>query len=146
MKPFFYIILIASLFIGIGCSEQKVPNNTSSLNPFVGQWAWEKSDAKRSFSIKIYEKGDSLFGTYCGLLDNGAKMDCAIDSTDIAFAFKKTTDKVVNFIFQSYNENDLGKASLTREGEKLIWHIIDPPKTEHYTWNDAIMLKVTKSK
>ncbi len=131
---FFSIICFA-------CQQNKVTTSSKS-NPYVGQWAWEKSDDNNSFSVEIIQKGDSLLGTYCGVVRGGAKMDCGIDQTDIAFWFKATSEKNVTFDFQSYRENDIGKASLSIENEKLIWQTVHEPKTEHYAWKEAIMLRV----
>ncbi|MFZ4545060.1 MAG: hypothetical protein ACOYOA_13480 [Saprospiraceae bacterium] len=117
-------------------AEKKKQNNAK---PYVGQWAWEKSNDDNSFSIHIYQKGDSLIGTYCGSQEKGSKMDCAIDSTDVAFWFKKTNDQSVEFTFLSYKEDDKGRASLTIDGENLIWKTLQAPSTEHYAWDVAVM-------
>ncbi len=136
-----FILLIAIILQAWGCKPAE-KKHEEQADTFVGQWAWEKSDDDNSFSLHIYQKGDSLIGTYCGLVKKGSKMDCAIDSTDIAFWFRNTNQKSVEFTFQSYREDDKGKASLTLENGNLIWEKIEAPSTEHYAWDVAVMKRV----
>ena len=131
--------LVVCLFFAC---QQNEDSGSNKVNPYLGKWAWEKSDSTNSFSIEIIQKGDSLLGTYCGVVRGGAKMDCGIDKNDIAFWFKATNDKSVTFDFQSYRENDIGKASLSLEKEYLVWKVIQSPKTEHYAWKEAKMLRL----
>jgi hypothetical protein len=139
---FLTLTLISAFIITFLNCKQTEKKQTAQADTFVGQWAWEKSDDDNSFSLHIYQKGDSLIGTYCGLVTKGSKMDCAIDSTDIAFWFKKTEQKSVEFTFQSYREDDKGKASLTLENGNLIWKTLEAPSTEHYAWDVAVMKRV----
>lgn len=136
-----YKVIISLLLLTWSCKQAEKKQDAEN-DTFVGQWAWEKSDEENSFSLHIYQKGDSLIGTYCGLVKKGSKMDCAIDSTDIAFWFPITRQKTVEFPFQSYREDDKGKASLTLEGGNLIWKTLEAPSTEHYAWDVAIMKRV----
>lgn len=140
VKKIFIINLIIIFLFVTACQE--VPS--SKENPYIGEWIWDKSGKDASFSIKIFQKGDSLLGTYCGISKGGAKMDCGVDSNDIAFWFKKTTAQNVTFDFQSYTENDWGKASLTFSEDKLLWKLIHAPKTEHFTLDNAVLIKVKK--
>jgi hypothetical protein len=137
MKLSFFIGSILVLFFSIGCQTSAKQDK----NPYIGDWVWEKSNKETSFSIKIFPKGDSLLGTYCGISKGGIKMDCAVDSNDVAFWFKNTENTKVDFDFQSYTENDWGKASLSFQEGKLIWKLLRAPKTEHFTLEDAILLK-----
>lgn len=137
MKTQFISGFILVFLFMVACQEAP----TNSKNPYIGEWIWEKSGKEASFSIKIFQKGDSLMGTYCGLSKGGAKMDCGVDSNDIAFWFKKTDDKKVVFDFQSYTENDWGEASLALNEGKLIWNLIRAPKTEHFALENAILVK-----
>ena len=140
-KQFLFGPSLLLLLLTLGCKPSS--KKTDGMpETFVGQWAWEKSDEENSFSIHIYQKGDSLIGTYCGLVKNGSMMDCAIDSTDIAFWFPATGQKLVEFPFKSYREDDKGKASLSLENGSLIWKTLQAPSTEHYAWDIAIMKRV----
>lgn len=138
MKSLFILLFFTlSILFAIAC---QVPS-TNNKSPYIGEWIWEKSGKEASFSIKIFQKGDSLMGTYCGMSKGGIKMDCGVDSNDIAFWFKKTDAPTVIFDFQSYTENDWGEASLSLKENKLIWKITKALKTENSALENAVLVK-----
>lgn len=139
-KVLLYLSVWALLTI-LACKPNRNEVKITSID-FLGKWVWEKSSRDSIFSIEIFQQGDSLLGTYCGSIEQGAKMDCGINREDIAFGFVIKNEPSAIFGFESYTENDKGKASLTLTKGKLLWHIIDAPKTKHYAWKDAVLVKV----
>jgi hypothetical protein len=141
-KILLFSLTIVSL-LGACQNSDKVKDEAAS---FVGKWAWEKTNEVQSFSIEILQRGDSLLGKYCIVTNAGEKMNCSMDDKDFSFGFKSSGDKTVTFPFKSYKDDDKGKATLTLEGNKLLWNLAQAPKSEHYLLEKATLLRFDNTK
>ena len=87
------IILTLALLLSIGCNANKtkplssknaMQNTNSTLYSFEGNWAWDKNNDNNDFSIEIKKEGQFLIGSYCGVFQQGQRIDCNNDG----FSFK----------------------------------------------------------
>jgi hypothetical protein len=140
------VLLFSAVVISLFAACQTADKAKDETVSFVGKWAWEKTSEVQSFSIEILQRGDSLLGKYCIVSNAGEKMNCSMDDKDFSFGFRLSNEKTVTFPFKSYKDDDKGKATLTLEGNKLLWHLAQAPKSEHYLLENATLLRFVNTK
>lgn len=154
-------LLLISMFLLLSCNTQnkgsaETTNNVavdtpetqqikneqsgSDKNDFTGEWNWEKNNDSKDFTVKIGLRNDSLFTSYCCIIQQGLKMDCP-ENDEYSFVVPKPSGNYFTASFKSYFSSSIGKVKLSLKDGKLIWEILEAPKGEFYCPSTAIMIK-----
>jgi hypothetical protein len=122
------------------------PNYLKNIDgsAFVGSWDWKQKGKSLEFGIDIKQVADSLTGQLCGITLNGKRIDCATDD-DRSFSVPLPTQNSFICTFTSAYSMEQGTASITLDGQNLIWKIIKAPNGEYYFPKIARLTK-TKAK
>ena len=98
------ILTVCLLFLSIPlaiCQQQsktQAPVMSNGKSPFEGEWEWEKNDLNNNFVLKIVKEGNYLKGTYCSVMQKGAKVDCLQkDGTSFAAPVPGSTSFIAHF-------------------------------------------------
>ncbi|HUS00806.1 MAG TPA: hypothetical protein VMY77_03725 [Chitinophagaceae bacterium] len=104
---------------------------------------WECSSTASQFTLYLSQNGTTLSGSHCSVFQNGEKIDCRIDPTDLSIqATDVGTSNTVTVNFKSYFKNLSGKATLKKISETQIeWTITEKPQGEYYIPNTATLTK-----
>ena len=109
--------------------------------PFTGEWDWNSAPSTRTFSIKLKQKGNRLYGQYCAVAQNGNKIDCDDEEDINIVGYIDNTGKSSIVKFSSFFDAKNGKAKISINGENLFWRIIKNPEGgEFYAPKDAILV------
>ena len=106
---------------------------------FTGSWEWEENNLNQSFSIDVISKNDSLYFSYCCVMQRGNKIDCSSEKDDYSFKVKNTEKLSFEAEFKTYFSFAKGKVKLTLQKDKLIWEIVEYTKGEYYFPTNAIL-------
>lgn len=137
MRP--YLILFVLFF---SCNDQH--NNIRGQKPgrpmeLEGNWAYEKPDSTLTFVLALKQLGDSVYGNYCAIYQAGRRIDCSDDTLEINIRGKILSDSALVYFESFFGATD-GIASLKKNGNKLIWQIIQEPRGEsYYAPPDAVL-------
>jgi hypothetical protein len=133
-------ILFAAL-LGIGLlacnTTPPAPEKPRNLapSPFVGFWSSEDNDDQNTFSLRIWQSRDTLYGGYCSVVRDGEKIDCGIqydDKWDLAFLITNPTESTFETAFRTHFSETYGRVRLTLRGDTIFWRMLEAPSGEHY--------------
>jgi hypothetical protein len=144
-------ILTIALLLSIGCNANKdsqltnnklIQNNNTNLYSFEGNWAWDKNNNNNDFSIKIKKEGQFLMGSYCGVFQQGQRIDCNNDGFSFKLEYPVANEFVTNFKTNFSSAN--GKVKIKIEKDILIWEVIEKPQGEFYCPLKANLIRTQK--
>jgi len=105
-------------------------------------WIWEENSKAHTFSIRLLKVDNGYSGTYCAVGASGNRMDCSPQKYAKWFNF---TEDNPSFTFITNRDRKKGKAKLTKQNNKWVWELIEPPKGEHYAPKKAVLKKYIKT-
>jgi len=120
------------------------PNRLKTIygSAFVGSWDWKEKGKWLEFGIDIKQVADTLKGQLCGITLNGNRVDCAAEDADRSFSVPLPKQNSFICTFTSAYSMEQGTASITFDGQSLIWKIIKAPNGEYYFPKLARLTKI----
>lgn len=138
-----YKVLILVFLIGtlISCKGNDSKENRSTAiakisetkTNLLGIWNWRSKDNSQEFTLKILETPkDSLLAQYCAVYNNRQKLDCDFENNiNVKLAFDKDKNAYIGEFFSFFNSGK-GKCLVRKEGNSLMWQILEIPEGEYY--------------
>ncbi|WP_416412173.1 hypothetical protein [Pantoea sp. App145] len=106
------------------------PVSVLSSENLSGQWSGVISNEDGSsysvLTLKIRQSGDKLSGVYCYVTRGGNRIDCPDEGENNLRGDVGNSKATIEFDSSFGGKN--GKAELTLNGEKLLWHLIKEPQ------------------
>lgn len=119
LKTRFAAMIFIMIILVAFASNEVIPN-------FSGKWHAEASSI--SFDLSIYQKGNSLSGFHCSVMNNGDKIDCVFDETDLSLSGIVGDSLTVLVTFKSQASLKTGTAKISKLNDTTIrWRIIRKP-------------------
>jgi hypothetical protein len=138
MKKIIYIalivILISAFFkVFAGFHKRQITSDLSGT--------WSISSTTCEFNIKLYQNGNSLYGTHCSVMENGNRIDC-VDDDDYSITGTITDPNQVSINFHSYSSETDGEATIKRLTDTTLeWKITKKPTGEFYIPDSIVLNK-----
>jgi hypothetical protein len=128
------------LFISMNAS---ICMGQNSLNEeILGKWKWEKNNSSNDFTLKIKKtKSGVYYAKHCYILNNGSKMDCALEKGDTTFKILNFENNTTIVQFKSFVLNQKGKIKITYKKPLLIIEVLEEPKGEFYFPEKLTLIK-----
>lgn len=104
---------------------------------FSGVWCWEKSDKKRTFSLKIVSGSNVYNGGYVAIAEGGD----IIDDNDESFSFPTGEVNVVKTRVQAGRSGNFGLVQIEMKNNKLQWEVLKEPEGEYFFPDKAVLYK-----
>jgi hypothetical protein len=115
----------------------------ASAQSLTGKWDWSDAPNSRTFSIEIKQWGKKIEGQYCAVAQNGNRVDCDDERNPNIKGMIDGAGRPATVEFSSFFGAQDGKATLTLEKNRLIWHVIKiPVGGEFYAPNDAVLDRI----
>jgi hypothetical protein len=137
-------ILIFYLFLlSLSYADSSIKDTKFKKISYEGKYSWDKNNDKQVFTIEIVRKGNVFIGQYCGTYLSGKIIDCS-DEDEPSFQFNLPIEKNAVIVeFLSYYGYAKGKVKLTFGEEKLLWEIVEKPKSIFYCPTNAVLIRHT---
>jgi hypothetical protein len=109
---------------------------------FSGTWEWEDAPQARSFSIKLRQHGQRLFGQYCAVAQGGNRIDCDNGGDRNIRGIVNADGVQAMARFSSFFGAKDGAAIISLSGDKIKWRIIkDPVGGDFFAPHEAVMMR-----
>lgn len=120
-------------------ADSNVPKKVSN-QPEI--WRWKSEDSSQEFTIKILRiTKDSLLAQYCGVYNNGQKLDCDFEENiNIKAAFDKNKNAYVGSFHSFFNSGN-GTCLIKLTDGDLRWEILKNPAGEYYAPDKCFLKK-----
>ena len=133
MKVLFKLVLGLTLSLLFTAAKAQ----TSNLNG-----TWHVATATTSFNLFLTQIGKTLSGSHCSVQQNGGKIDCGLDETDISIAGTVKNPALMTVTFTSFFAGMKGTATIKKIDAKTIeWKIVKEPQGEFHIPLKAILTK-----
>ena len=122
---------------------------------FDGSWSYEKDGY--TFTLDLTVRGDSIVGRHCAVTKNATRVDCSAEETtgdaseDSSPSIRGTFDGAdARVHFESYYGVDSamnpigGTATMTLDGDRLAWKIVDFTPGDFYLPMQATLKRERK--
>jgi hypothetical protein len=105
----------------------KVLGNTET-SVLIGEWQTLNDSDLYSFSLRVWQSRDSLYGAYCAIVDDA--LDCADPKSDyVSFATLNPFEQgILETPFSCYHNADTGRVRLRLIQEELYWEMLQFPR------------------
>ena len=105
---------------------------------FSGLWNWSAAPQSKAFSIDLKQDGKKIYGQYCAISLNGARIDCDDKDNPNIRGQIDSSGKLATVEFSSYFGARQGRATMRINKGRMIWKItIDPHGGDFYAPRDA---------
>jgi hypothetical protein len=115
------LVFTSVMIFGCQSSEKKrEPEDLKSISKspkenkitFNGTWRNVQQDTNNSFTIKLYQIEDSIYGNYCAVYYKGDRLDCGSGDSDFNISGRIKAYDSVLVDFDSFFDGVNGIASL----------------------------------
>ncbi|PDO89726.1 hypothetical protein [Kosakonia sacchari] len=115
--------------------------SAASATDFSGQWHGSESN-ESTLTLKLSQQNNKLTGSYCFISQRGNRIDCPDEQQDNLRGEVKNNTAIVTFDSSFGGKN--GKATLVINGDKLAWHLTQPPEHgDYYAPENYALVKET---
>ncbi|TCC07135.1 hypothetical protein E0L21_12025 [Kosakonia quasisacchari] len=103
--------------------------SAASATDFSGQWHGSERN-ESTLTLKLSQLNNKLTGSYCFITQRGNRIDCPDEQQDNLRGDVKNNTATITFDSSFGGKN--GKATLVVNGDKLAWHLTQPPEHGDY--------------
>jgi hypothetical protein len=125
-----YLFFITAVFSGCILAPTLPPPVLGNLqtSTLVGEWQTPNEDDAFSFSLRIWQSRDSIYGAYCAIVQS--QLDCADPKTHYACfgTLNPFEPDVLETTFSDNQVADTGRVRLRLIQEELYWEMLQRPK------------------
>jgi hypothetical protein len=129
-----------SIFLGIALIvflSALVPFQVANL-----QGSWKSTTDNSEFILYLDQPSNNLTGSHCSVQQNGNRIDCRLDDTDLSISGRVNDATTVTVTFKSFSGGATGKATIKKVTPTTIeWTIIKKPQGEFYIPMNAVLTK-----
>jgi hypothetical protein len=121
----------------------------SKSSEYAGTWSFEKDVSGQStpystFELDIGVRGNDVSGRYCYITQSGNKIDCEpSDPPNIHGSIG--SDGALQVSFNSFSGASGGVATISREGDKLLWKVVKNPLGDGFYGPEQAELSTQRS-
>lgn len=120
--------------------EILMTSTKARVTSFSGAWDWSAAPRSRTFSIDLKQDGRKIYGQYCAISLNGARIDCDDKDNPNILGQIDSSGKLATVEFSSYFGAKQGRATMRISKGRIIWKItIDPHGGYFYAPRDAVL-------
>jgi hypothetical protein len=107
---------------------------------FTGSWSYTTQSSQ--FHLHLTQNGNSIVGYHCSIMDNGNRIDCSDDYTDLSIKGVVIEPNTISVSFRSYYSLSSGRATIRKITDTNIQWKIDVKSNEvYYIPDSAILVK-----
>ncbi len=157
MKTTLVILAVIAAFNG----QHAEAREHDERDPLAGDWSMAYSCenatgvyAKRCqqgtrdgfYLYELTQEGRTLCGYHLATGQMGNRIDDGYLSGDGPSVHGTVQGKTAQVAFRSGRTGEVGRATLTRDGDTLVWHVTRPIKTADENWipSDAVLQRVER--
>lgn len=117
------LYFVAASFLFSCCTS------AASATDFTGQWHGSES-SESTFTLKLSQQSNKITGSYCFITQRGNRIDCPDEQHNNLRGEVVNHTAIVTFDSSFGGKN--GKATLVIHGDKMAWHLTQPPERGDY--------------